>query len=295
MRGSLLLAIASTLTCAALWGNVSAVANDYVPEHDQYAGYSSLNGASSKLAIIMDDMGYSMERGRRVLDLPGPITVAILPHTPSAAELAAATVAAGSEVIVHQPMEPHRHQGSKTARGNLTTAMDRQSFERTLLASLASVPHSVGVSNHTGSRLTEHNERMSWVMDTLERQGMFFVDSRTSAQTIAFDTAQDYGLPSLSRDVFLDHELTEASLEASFNRALRLARLRGHAVLIAHPHELSLRYLERRLPEVVANAEVRLVPASSLVRRGNASQRKARPATLAHRPDPGSARTAHAH
>ena len=197
-------------------------------------------------------------------------------------------------------MEPHRSQGPKTARGNLTTAMDRQAFEQTLLASLASVPHRVGVSNHTGSRLTEHDERMGWVMDTLEEEGLFFVDSRTSAQTIAFDTAQSYGLPSLSRDVFLDHVLTEAALEASFNRALRLAKLRGYAVLIAHPHELSLRYLEQRLPQVVANAEVRLVPASSLVSRGRSLSDpvrpdRARPATLAQQPGPASARTARVH
>lgn len=294
MRGSLMSAMAGVLTCAVLWGSDLAVANDYAPEHNQHAAYS-VQATSSKLAIIMDDMGYSMDRGRRVLRLPGPITVAILPHTPSAAELADATVAAGSEVIVHQPMEPHRHQGSKTARGNLTTDMDRAAFEQTLLASLASVPHSVGVSNHTGSRLTEHNERMSWVMDTLERQGMFFVDSRTTAQTIAFDTAQAYGLPSLSRDVFLDHELTEQALEASFNQAIRLAKLRGHAVLIAHPHELTLRYLERRLPGVVANGKVTLVPASDLVRRARLSPGKSRQAALVQQPDPGSAHTALGH
>lgn len=254
-----------------------------MPDYDQAAGYLG----DSKLAIIMDDMGYSMARGQRVLDLPGAMTIAILPFTPSAAELASATVAQGKEVIVHQPMEPQRPQGAITAKGMLTTGMAATDFYATLSAAIDSVPHSVGISNHTGSKLTTHGERMGWVMDHIRQRDLFFVDSRTSANTVAHRTAQEFDVPTVSRDVFLDHVITPAAIEIQFERAVRLAKLRGSAVLIAHPHEVSLRFLEERLPRLIANAEVRLVTAGSLVTR-----REARPGELVLPQDPMSAHTA---
>lgn len=273
---------AALLTGCAL-ACASTSANDFVPDYDQAAGYLG----DSKLAIIMDDMGYSMARGQRVLDLPGAMTIAILPFTPSAAELATATVAQGKEVIVHQPMEPQRPQGSITAKGMLTTGMPANDFYATLSAAIDSVPHSVGISNHTGSKLTSHGERMGWVMDHIRQRDLFFVDSRTSANTVAHRTAQEFDVPTVSRDVFLDHVITPAAIEKQFERAVRLAKLRGSAVLIAHPHEASLRFLEERLPRLIANAEVRLVTAGSLVTR-----REARPGELVLPQDPMSAHTA---
>ncbi len=254
-----------------------------MPDYDQAAGYLG----DSKLAIIMDDMGYSMARGQRVLDLPGAMTIAILPFTPSAAELASATVAQGKEVIVHQPMEPQRPQGAITAKGMLTTGMAATDFYATLSAAIDSVPHSVGISNHTGSKLTTHGERMGWVMDHIRQRDLFFVDSRTSANTVAHRTAQEFDVPTVSRDVFLDHVITPAAIEIQFERAVRLAKLRGSAVLIAHPHEASLRFLEERLPRLIANAEVRLVTAGSLVTR-----QATRPGELVLPQDPMSAHTA---
>ena len=203
--------------------------------------------AASAIAIIIDDIGYSLPRGERALALPGPLTMAVLPFTPAGRALAELAPAQGKDVILHQPMESAR--GVASAPGTLTTEMDADELRATFARALADVPSAVGVSNHAGSRLTERSQPMDTLMREIHARGLFFVDSRTTTGTVALDTARALGVPAVKRDVFLDNELAPAAIEAAFARALTIARRQGHVVIIAHPHDASLAFLERVLPE----------------------------------------------
>ncbi|MCZ6657976.1 MAG: divergent polysaccharide deacetylase family protein [Gammaproteobacteria bacterium] len=236
--------------------------------------------AEAKLAIVIDDIGYSVARAQRVIDLPGPITLALLPYAPASTEIAKRATRAGQEVILHQPMEPYPGPLVREVRGTLMLAMRPLQFNRTLSAALAAIPNVRGLNNHTGSLLTQHAEPMGRVMQQLKREGLYFLDSRTTPHTVAHQTAMTWSVPTIARDVFLDHIPNFELIDAQFARALKIARRNGHAVLIGHPHRSSLDFLQRRLRQLPA--DISLVHVSELVR--------PRPVMLAQRENPTSQR-----
>ncbi len=203
------------------------------------------------ISIIIDDLGDRLPEGRRVVALPGPVACAFLPFTPYADRLARAAHAAGKEVMLHLPMQAiDRDHGP----GGVDMYMHREAFAAAVAASLDSVPHVVGVNNHMGSLLTRHPGHMTWLMEELKARDpqLFFVDSRTTAQTVAEQMAREAGVPTLRRHVFLDHDPSPAAVEAAFERLLALARRQGAAVGIGHPYRSTLEVLERRLPNLEA-------------------------------------------
>ncbi|MFK7915979.1 MAG: divergent polysaccharide deacetylase family protein [Pseudomonadales bacterium] len=231
---------------------------------------AGLSHEPNRLAIVIDDLGYSRQRDQRALMLPGELTFAVLPAAPNARDFATSAVAAGKEIILHQPMQtvgqPHVHE-----QGALHSELSQQQFTDTLSNNLRALPGIVGLNNHRGSLLTASTDAMDQVMAQLAGQNLYFLDSRTTAATVAHDTAKHWGVPTLKRDVFLDHVRTPQAVAAEFRRALGIARKQGFAVLIAHPHTVSLDYLEQALRDLPADIETvtlsELLPATNSGRR----------------------------
>lgn len=221
--------------------------------------------AMPAIGILIDDLGHSLSRGRRIIALPAPVALAILPHTQAAQSLASEATIAGKTVILHQPME----NGAALAigPGGLYVDMDRASLEQTLQANLNSFVPIQGLNNHMGSRLTSDRQAMDWVMQMLGERGLFFIDSRTSAATQAAFAAEAAGVQHLSRDVFLDNERTLEAIDAAFHRALTLARKQGTALIIGHPYPQTLEYLEQRLPDLQREEGVEVVSLEALLAR----------------------------
>lgn len=201
---------------------------------------------SARLSLVIDDLGQNLTRDRRVLALPGPVAMAILPDTPHATELAREAYAAGKTVMLHLPMDP--------AEGPFSWHPEQPAAERfeRIEAALRAVPHARGLNNHMGSRMTADIPPMAGLMNELQRRHLFFLDSRTSASTHAAAEAQRIGLASLSRDIFLDDDPSPEAIARQFERAVELARRQGSAVMIGHPYPSTLAVLERELPRLAA-------------------------------------------
>jgi polysaccharide deacetylase 2 family uncharacterized protein YibQ len=203
---------------------------------------------SSTLVIIIDDLGHRKKLGRQAIDLPGRVTMAVLPHTPFGTELAQRAHQAGREVMLHAPMSDVGD--SPLGPGGLTMLQSQQEFSDSLESALTEVPHVRGVNNHMGSELTQQGKQMAWLMQILRKHQLYFVDSRTSPHTVAAATAQAVGIPHLSRNVFLDNELNSEAIHERFEYALQLAQQQGLAVAIGHPHPETLAYLKTVIPEL---------------------------------------------
>jgi polysaccharide deacetylase 2 family uncharacterized protein YibQ len=147
--------------------------------------------------------------------------------------------------------------------GALRAEASDDEITRIVAANLDALPHRVGLSNHMGSLLTAHEDSMRAVMRAAAPRGVYFLDSRTTADTVAQNTARALAVPTIRRDLFLDDDLDPEQIEAALDAALELAETRGHAVVIGHPHEVTLGALERRMAEI--RQRVRLVPVSSLL------------------------------
>ncbi len=177
--------------------------------------------------------------------MPKALTLGLLPYAPHTIEIAERAHAAGREIILHQPMEPVAAE--RLEPGTLELDMTPERFQAQLDAALARLPNVTGVNNHTGSLLTAHRLPMEQLMAGIARRGLYFLDSRTTPHTVAESTARDNDVPTIRRDVFLDHVRTEAHLEAAFDRSLAIARERGQAVVIAHPYPITVAFLKAKL------------------------------------------------
>jgi len=227
-------------------------------------GYSPPTKA--RIAIIIDDIGYHYGHGKRSINLPGAVTLAVIPFTPNATRLANLAHKQGKELMLHAPMS--NIKGTPMEPGALTEDMNRETFISRLRESIDSVPHIQGLNNHMGSLLTQQAPAMSWLMGELKAQQLYFVDSRTSADSVAWQSARNQALPTLKRDIFLDHERNEAFIERQFQRLLRIATSQGQAVGIGHPYPETLAYLTKAIPELnLLNIE--LVSISSLMTNSN--------------------------
>lgn len=201
-----------------------------------------------RIALIIDDLGYELEAGRRTVSLPGPVACAVLPATPRGRQLAELAAASGKEVLLHLPLQAQNHRGPADP-GALLLDMNRQQFAEVFAENLASVPHAIGVNNHRGSLLTRHPGHMRWLMEELGARGdLFFVDSYTTHRSVALQLAEEAGIPAARRDVFLDAERSVTGIAAEFERLKRRARRYGSAVGIGHPYPETLAYLEEALP-----------------------------------------------
>ena len=232
------------------------------------AGETQQNIPDSRLpgiAIIIDDLGYQQGPGKRVVDLPGAVACAFLPDGPHTAELARQAHARQKEVMLHLPMQPVGHFHARREAGVLTLDMTQQQFVRTLRANIEAVPYASGLNNHMGSLLTQHPGTMAWLMQALGEQGdLFFVDSRTTRATVARQLAGEYGIPSMSRNVFLDNEPDPEAVRAQFRQLLAIARREGTALAIGHPYPATLAVLEEELAQLAAQG-IQLLPVSGLI------------------------------
>ncbi|WP_139349998.1 divergent polysaccharide deacetylase family protein [Thioalkalivibrio denitrificans] len=224
------------------------------------------------ISIIIDDLGNRQDEGVRTVALPGAVTLAFLPHTPHARALALQGHEAGKEIMLHLPMEAT--EGNALGPGGIKAGMDRDTMRTTFVTALESVPHARGVNNHMGSLLTAHVQHMEWFMAELATRGeLYFVDSRTTTQTVAQRAALAHELPATRRDVFLDTiPDDEAYVEEQWDRLLALARQRGHALAIGHPYAATLSVLERRLAEMPETG-VELVSVSEYLKRKKEANR----------------------
>lgn len=216
-----------------------------------------------RLVIILDDIGNNAESGNRAIALPGAITYAVLPYTPHGKMLAEQAFKANKEIMLHAPMS--NISGMALGPGVLTMDMNEEDFIQALRNAIADIPHITGINNHTGSELTAALLPMQWVMLELKNQGLFFVDSMTTSDSVAEATAIAHHLPVLRRHVFLDNTRTEEAIHSEFQRALNTARQQGYAVAIGHPYPETLSYLEQALPTLQAQG-VQLVSVSELIK-----------------------------
>jgi polysaccharide deacetylase 2 family uncharacterized protein YibQ len=219
---------------------------------------------SPRISIIIDDMGNRLREGGDAIALPGKLTYAILPHTAYSKRLATAAHEAGKEVILHQPMEALTGN-HLLGEGGITIDMTQRDIERTLRRNLASVPYSVGINNHMGSLMTLHPGNMAWLMSVLKRRGdLYFVDSKTTADSIAAQVAEEYAIPNAERNIFLDHEINPQAIREQFARLIRQAKLTGSAIGIGHPYPETIAMLKEMLPELQSEG-VKLIPVSEMI------------------------------
>lgn len=216
------------------------------------------------VVIMIDDMGVS-SHSRAVENLAGPLTLSFLPFGHDLQAQVNRARAQGHEIMLHMPMQAMKESGDGGPRV-LKVNQSPAEFDATLNWGLNSFQGYVGVNNHMGSRLTQDSAAMQKIMEALKVRGVYFVDSKTIGSSVAANVAAQNGLPYAVRDVFLDHEISRDFVRRQLSVLEGIAKRKGYAIAIGHPHPETIDVLKEWLP-TLSQRGLTLVPASAVVKR----------------------------
>ena len=207
------------------------------------------------VAIVIDDMGYRQNTGKALLALDLPLSFAFLPFTPFSEELQQEAKARGRDILLHLPLEPVDPKWNP-GQGALTTAMDAKTMTSLFYADLQAVPKAIGISNHMGSRFTANPQAMGTLLSLVRTRNLFFLDSVTASDSVAYDLALEMGVKAERRTVFLDNDQNPDKIMAQLDLLVRLAGEQGQAVGIGHPYPATVEALRRYQTQLRTRTEM---------------------------------------
>ena len=219
---------------------------------------------TARLAILLDDLGSDRATADAIFALHAPITISVLPYHANSQAIAAAAHQHGCAVMLHLPMQSVGNESPE--QQELKPGLSGDEVRTLVEKMLDAVPQADGVNNHQGSEATADAALMSELMRVLKDDGVFYVDSRTTPETVAYDTARREGVKTAFRNVpFLDDVQYKNAVKKQLRIAIQGAKQKGEAIAIGHPHRATLEALRETLP--LAKTEgVQLVFVSELVR-----------------------------
>lgn len=203
-------------------------------------------GKTPMIAIVIDDMGINRKRTADISSLKYPLTSSFLTYSNKMDEQIDLAINSNHEIMLHAPMEALGQVDN--APDVLTTAMSINETKNNLQIMLSKVKNIKGINNHMGSKLTQDKEHMQAVMEVLKDRGLFFLDSKTSPQSVADETAKEIGVKHAARNVFLDNNNDKEYILKQLALTERLALKNGYAIAIGHPKSQTFLALSEWLP-----------------------------------------------
>ncbi len=202
-----------------------------------------------RIALVLDDFGYTKTNLAALEDIKVPLTLAVLPNTPYSEKVCSFAGQNGKEAILHLPMEPEREDVS-LEKDTILVNMDTETIKAIMSRAFLSVAGVKGVSNHMGSRATRDGRVMGIIFEELKKKGMFFLDSMTTDGSLCMETASNAGIPCVKRDIFIDNVLEEETITRQMKKAGEIARLNGAVVAIGHDRSVTVEVLRKVIPRM---------------------------------------------
>lgn len=221
---------------------------------------------SSELAIVIDDFGNGMKGTEEILDLPVPLTVAVMPFLPTSAQDAKLAHEKGHEVIIHLPLEPKHGKKSWLGPGAITTDLSDQEIRSRVERAIAQVPYAVGMNHHMGSKAVEDERVMRIILEICREKGFFYLDSKTSGKSVIPKLAKELSVPYLENDLFFDHVYSASHIHRQASKLEKNLAKYDQMIAIGHvgvTGEKVADALKAYIPEYEKQAE--LVPLSALI------------------------------
>lgn len=204
-------------------------------------------GFEGEIAIIIDDIGYSIGIVKEILKIKEPLTLSVFPFLPNSKTCAEIAYASGKEIIIHMPMESNN--GGDSEIGTINEKMEEDEIKERIRKAIESLPQAKGMNNHKGSKITRNEHLMEIILKELKSRNLFFIDSKTSPRSVAAKVAKRIGLPSLDRDIFIDSINSRAQIEKNVLKLFKLAKKKKRVIGIAHPYPDTIEVLKELLPQ----------------------------------------------
>ena len=210
-----------------------------------------IQDATKAIVLVIDDFGYRNDSiSDRFLNLPVPLTCAVLPGHSQSASIAKKAIKSGKEVIIHMPMESSVSMTGED-EFKLKVGMTSEEIEWRLNEALKEIPEAIGINNHQGSKATTNGKVMGVVASVLKNKNKFFLDSRTSSKTVGEKTMRSVGVLTARRHIFLDNDLNIDNISKQLDKLVALSQKKGMAIGIGHVKANTLKVLEREIPILI--------------------------------------------
>lgn len=219
---------------------------------------------SPKAAFIIDDLGYETKVAKKMMELEYPIALSILPFLQYSEFTAEESKKNNKEVMLHLPMEPN-NSDANPGPGAIESYMSEEEIRQAVRKCILDFPYTIGVNNHMGSKITEDREIMEIVLEEIKGYNLFFIDSMTSKNSIAYEVAQEMGIKSAVRSVFLDNGNDMEYIKGQMLEVQKIALEKGEVIAIGHDRINTFYVLKRMIPELI-RAGIEIVPVSELVK-----------------------------
>jgi polysaccharide deacetylase 2 family uncharacterized protein YibQ len=216
-----------------------------------------------RISIIIDDLGHDFEMAKSFMEFELPLGLSVLPLSTYTRDIALEANKRGCELLLHIPMEPKGYPGIDPGPGALSTSMNEKELVDEIEFLVRQIPGVIGANNHMGSYFSERQDKMSVVLKELKDRNLFYVDSRTTAQTVGYDLAKKMGVPAGKKSTFLDNDLSLKAMRFQMELLMGMARYSGKAIGIGHPHKETLVILKEYLQRL--KTEFNVVPVSEMV------------------------------
>jgi len=219
---------------------------------------------SPKVAFIIDDLGYETEVAKKIMELEFPIALSILPFLQYSEFIAEEGKKNNKEIMLHLPMEPN-NSDADPGPGAIKSYMSEEEIRQAVRDCILNFPYIIGVNNHMGSKITENREIMEIVLEEIKGYNLFFIDSITTKDSIAYEVAQEMEIKSAVRSVFLDNENDMEYIKGQMLEVQETALREEEVIAIGHSRINTFYVLKRMVPELI-KAGIEIVPVSELVK-----------------------------
>lgn len=207
-------------------------------------------GQRGKIAIVLDDWGYSADNLDMLGQIQAPLTVAILPFHEYSRTVAEFANRHNFQVIIHMPMEPKNKERVGLESMTLLTHMDKKTINRILKDAFEDIPHAEGINNHMGSLATENEAFITTVFQYLKKKKVFFLDSYVTTGSVCLRIARERGIKFARRSVFLDNSSNPAYISQQLEKLASQSDAHGYALGIGHDRKATLGVLLEKIPEL---------------------------------------------
>lgn len=222
--------------------------------------------SSAQIAIVIDDWGYSLKNLPFLFEIKSPLTISILPNVIYSRKIAEAVHKRKNfEIIVHLPLEPENAREEKLEPDTIYTSMSEEQIISIFHRALKSIPDSVGISNHMGSRATQDKDFMRVILSEIRKQNLFFLDSLVTEKSICKELSREMKVRFAQRNVFLDNKNDSEYIKSQLAQLILRAKSEGSAIGIGHGKETTLKVLREMLPELEEQG-IQLVYVSQLAK-----------------------------
>jgi polysaccharide deacetylase 2 family uncharacterized protein YibQ len=224
-----------------------------------------IKDTAPKIAFIIDDIGNREGVTSALKKLNIPITVSILPDTPFAVEEANEVKKFGLEAMIHLPMQPKNSNHYHSNRLKVVGLGSKiEEMDQIIKRAVQIIPNAKGINNHEGSLITSKPEMMTKILQLIKREGLFFVDSRTTSDTVAYDIAKQLHIKTAYRDIFLDSSASYAHSMEQIDRLIKIAKQKGNAIAIGHPFDSTIKAIKDSI-KIIRENRIRIVFVSQIV------------------------------